>query len=346
MGHEGESSHALGCDRLAAVITCRVFRQGRLETELPFEPSVVASARSEGARVWLDAIDPSADELGALQAALGLHELAIEDTQNWGQRSKVEFYADADHLFLVAHGLRLDGDDHLVDSEVHLFAGGRFFVVTVRRPPVFDFHRAAERLRAGRGLADEGIGYLLYLLLDEIVDGYLDTVERLEDLSDDIEGRVSEDGGQGAGNGSLARDIFELRQTVVRFRRLAVPMREVVDLLLETPGIATAALLPYYRDVLDHVIRASELIDNVRDLLTSARELQLAQASNRLNEVMKRVTSWGAIILVPTLIAGIYGMNFRHMPELSWEVGYPSALAVMALSAFLLYRAFKRRDWL
>jgi magnesium transporter len=127
---------------------------------------------------------------------------------------------------------------------------------------------------------------------------------------------------------------------VVRFRRLAVPMREVVDLLLETPEIASPPLLPYYRDVLDHVIRASELIDNVRDLLTSARELQLAQASNRLNEVMKRVTSWGAIILVPTLIAGIYGMNFRHMPELSWAVGYPSALGVIA--AFL---SFKRLLW-
>jgi magnesium transporter len=296
--------------------------------------------------VWLDAVDPSAEDLGALRGVLGLHELAIEDTQNWGQRSKVEFYADADHLFLVAHGLLLDEGNRLVDSEVHLFAGGRFFILTVRRSPVFDFHRAGERLRGERRLADEGIGFLLYLLLDEIVDGYLDAVERLEDLSDDIEERVSEDSVDDRSDGSLAKDIFELRQTVVRFRRLAVPMREVVDLLLETPEIATPSLLPYYRDVLDHVIRASELIDNVRDLLTSARELQLAQASNRLNEVMKRVTSWGAIILVPTLIAGIYGMNFRHMPELSWAVGYPSALGVMGLSAFVLYRVFKKRDWL
>jgi len=213
---------------------------------------------------------------------------------------------------------------------------------------VFDFSKAGGRLRGERDLTREGVGFLLYLLVDEIVDGYLDTVDGLEDLSDDIEDRVSRDDGTAAGDGSqdLPQDIFHVRQQVVRFRRLAAPMREVVDLLSETPDVVTPALLPYYRDVLDHVIRAVELIDNVRDLLTSARELQLAQVSNRLNVVMKQVTSWAAIILIPTLIAGIYGMNFRHMPELSWKVGYPIALGVMGLSAFALYRVFRRRDWL
>ncbi len=327
-------------------ITCRVYRAGKLEEETAFDAAVIGQARREGSRVWLDAVDPTSDELGALQAALGLHELAIEDSQSWGQRAKVELFAEDDHLFLVAHGLGLDGQNQLIDSEIHLFAGGRFFVATVRRPPVFDFRRAGERLRADAHLADEGIGHLLYLLLDEIVDGYLDAVERLEDLSDDLEERVSEDGEVDTGDGVLAHDIFRLRQTVVKFRRLAVPMREVVDLLLETPELVTPGLVPYYRDVLDHVIRASELIDNVRDLLSSARELQLAQASNRLNEVMKRVTSWGAIILVPTLIAGIYGMNFRDMPELSWHLGYPLAIGMMLIAGFVLFRVFRKRDWL
>jgi magnesium transporter len=326
-------------------ITCRVYRDGTLEEEVPFAPEVVEAADRDGARVWLDAIDPTEQELASIQATLGLHALAVEDTQNWGQRSKVEFYAEADHLFLVVHGLRLDEADTLVDSEVHLFAGRAFYVATVRRSPVFDFHRAAERLQVERGLGGEGIGFLLYLLLDEIVDVYLDMVERLEEMSDDIEERVSQDDA-GVSDDTLAQDIFRLRRTVVGFRRLAIPMREVVDLLLETPSVVTPPLMPYYRDVLDHVIRASELIDNVRDLLSSARELQLAQVSNRMNEVMKRVTSWGAIILVPTLIAGIYGMNFRHMPELSWQVGYPFALGTMVVTAFLLYRGFRKRDWL
>src|SRR6185503_18926055 len=145
---------------------------------------------------------------------------------------------------------------------------------------------------------------------------------------------------------TLAQTIFRLRQQVVRFRRLSSPMRGVVDLLLETPTIVTEPLQPYFRDVQDHVIRTIELTDNVRDLLSSARELQLAQVSNRLNVVMKKLTAWAAIILIPTLIAGIYGMNFRHMPELEWTFGYPLALAVMAGSAGVLYWIFRKRDWL
>ena len=329
------------------MITSRVYRDGELEAETPFDRASIEAARSEGLRMWLDVIEPTDEELETLREVFGLHELAIEDSRNWGQRAKVEFYPEAGHLFLVAHGLDLDEDDELIDSEVHLFAGRQLFLITVRREPLFDFARVQERVWSEPGLDGEGMGFQLYLLLDEIVDRYLDTVERLEDLSDDIEERVSDDDPvTGAGASGLAEDIFRLRRATVRFRRLAAPTREVVDLLMESPGLVTPALVPYYRDVLDHVIRGTELIDNVRDLLTSARELQLAQVSNRLNVVMKQVTSWAAIILLPTLIAGIYGMNFRHMPELSWKVGYPIALGIMGLSAFVLYRVFKRRDWL
>jgi magnesium transporter len=210
---------------------------------------------------------------------------------------------------------------------------------------MLDFGPAIKRMQGEQGMEHEGIGFILYLLLDEIVDGYLDTIDRLEDLSDDIEERVSAEEAEAASEG-LAQDIFHLRQTVVRFRRLASPMREVLDLLMEAEGVVTPTLTPYFRDVLDHTIRVTELMDNIRDLLTAARELQLAQVSNRLNVVMKKVTSWGAIILLPTLIAGIYGMNFRHMPELSWTLGYPLALGLMAVAAFILYRGFKKRDWL
>ena len=325
------------------VITCRHYREGLLEEETPFDPAEVAAAREAGTRVWLDAIEPTDEELKQLQDAFGLHQLSIEDSSRWGQRSKVEFYPE--YIFLVSHGLTLDAEDELTDSEVHLFARQGVFVITVRRKPVLDFGPAAKRMQGDRGMEHEGIGFLLYLLLDEIVDGYLDTIDRLEDLSDDIEERVSAEEDEAASVG-LAQDIFQLRQTVVRFRRLAAPMREVLDLLMEAEGIVTPTLTPYYRDVLDHTIRVSELMDNIRDLLTAARELQLAQVSNRLNVVMKKVTSWGAVILLPTLIAGIYGMNFRDMPELSWALGYPLALGLMAASAYVLYRGFKKRDWL
>jgi magnesium transporter len=328
------------------VITCRVYRDATLKVEMPFDARTIEEARQGDQHVWIDVVDPTDDELGELQSRLGLHELAIEDSRKWGQRAKVDFYPQ--HLFLVAHGIDLDEHGELVDREVHLFAGGGFFVATVRREPKFDFAKVAARLESAPDLAKEGIGFLLYLMLDEIVDGYLDLIELFEDLSDDIEDAVAveEDGAEGKATRLLAQRIFRLRQQVVRFRRLTSPMREVLDLLLETPTIVTPPLMPYFRDVMDHVIRTMELTDNVRDLLTSARELQLAQVSNRTNVVMKQLTAWAAIILVPTLVAGIYGMNFRHMPELDWVYGYPLAIATMLVAAYLLYRSFRKREWL
>ena len=326
------------------MITCRVYGDGTLQDEAPFDPGVVRAARDDGHRVWLDVVDPTDEELRSLQSELGLHELAVEDSSKWGQRAKVDFYPG--HLFLVAHGVGLDGAGELVDREVHLFTGERI-LATIRREPRFEFGAVRARLAARPELAREGTGYLLYLFVDEVVDGYLDLVERFEDLADDIEDDLAgQGGGSEDGDRQLASRIFRLRQQVVRFRRLAAPMREMVDMLLEDGTIVTPPLLPYYRDVLDHLIRMLELTDNVRDLLTSARELQLAQASNRLNVVMKQLSAWAAIILIPTLIAGVYGMNFRHMPELDWKLGYPFALGVMGLAAYTLYRVFRKRDWL
>jgi magnesium transporter len=328
------------------VITCRVYHDGSLKQEKPFEARTIEQAREADQRVWIDVVDPTDSELTELQAKLALHELAIEDSRNWGQRAKVDFYPK--HLFLVAHGIDQDEQGQLVDREVHLFAGQGLFVATIRREPRFDFAKVAARLESAPDLSKEGIGFLLYLMLDEIVDGYLDVIEQFEDAADDIEDDLAteEEGPEGVATRSLAQRIFRLRQRVVRFRRLAAPMREVVDLLIEAPTIVTPALQPYFRDVLDHVIRMAELSDNVRDLLTSARELQLAQVASRQNVVTKQLTAWAAIILIPTLIAGIYGMNFRHMPELDWEFGYPFALALMGGSAFLLYRSFRKREWL
>jgi magnesium transporter len=322
------------------VITCREVKDGSVGGESPFDPGAIATALKTGCHVWLDVTNPAPDELNELQRTFDLHELAIEDTLLWGQRSKLELYEH--YVFVVLHGLWLGPDDRLVDSEIHLFASPKGYVITVRREPAFDLKPVARRMPGHREAAAEGIAYLLYVILDEIVDGYLTVVDRFEDLTDNIEDRVFEEDGQGG----VQEDIFRLKREVVRFRRLAMPVREVVDLLYESSTVVTPPLRPYYRDVLDHVIRASELIDNIRDLLTSALESQLARVSNRLNEVMKQLTAWAGIILVPTLIAGIYGMNFVHMPELSWTLGYPLALGFMAATAGALYLMFKRRGWL
>jgi magnesium transporter len=323
------------------VITSRIYRDGELQEESAFDPADVEECRAAGdRRIWIDVVDPSDEELELLQRTLSLHELSVEDSRRWGQRSKVEFYPS--YVFVVVHGIALTDDAEIVDAELHLFAGEGLYLLTIRREPRFDLSRTATRAGRERHLAGEGVGLDLYLLLDEVVDGYLDVVERIEDLADEIEEQVFEDETEEG----LQERIFRLKRRTVRLRRAVAPLREVIDLLHERGEIVTPAMAPYYRDVLDHVIRTLELIDNIRELLTTALEARIAQASNRLNVVMKQLTAWAGIILVPTLIAGIYGMNFASMPELSWRFGYPLALGSMLLSGVVLYTVFKRKDWL
>ena len=324
-----------------AVITSRIYRAGGLEDEGPFDAAHVQSCREDRERrIWIDVVEPTDDELGELQTTLGLHELSVEDSRRWGQRSKVEFYER--YVFVAVHGIALGADDELIDSELHLFVGEDLYLLTIRRAPLLPLDHTVARSQREHHLAAEGIGFYLYALLDDIVDGYLDAVERIEDLADDIEQAVFEDEAEDG----LQERIFLLKRRIVRFRRAVAPLREVIDLLHERDDVVTRALAPYFRDVLDHVIRTLELVDNIRELLTSALEARLAQASNRLNVVMKKLSAWAGIILVPTLVAGIYGMNFTDMPELSWRLGYPMALAIMAVSAGALYVVFRRRDWL
>ena len=229
----------------------------------------------------------------------------------------------------------------MVDSEIHAFVGQRF-LITLRYPPVFDLAGVLGRWDRHPDLTREGGGFLLYTLLDEVVDGYFVLVERLEDLSDEIEERIFADEPDRA----VEQTIFQMRRRLVQVRRRVMPMREMVGLLQGQPMLVPAPLAPYYRDVGDHVIRVLEFLDNLRDFLASALEAELSQVSNRLNLIMKKLTSWAAIILIPTLIAAVYGMNFRHMPELSWRFGYLFALGLMAASAIVLYWVFKRREWL
>jgi magnesium transporter len=321
------------------MITCRLYREGVLKEEA-FDPARVSELIEEsGSRVWLDIADPTDDELALIQEEFSLHPLSIEDTRHRNQRPKLEVFQS--YFFVVLHALSLDAADELVDSEIHAFAGHRF-LITLRYRPVFDLAECIRRWDRQPELTSEGGGFLLYALLDEVVDAYFDVIERFEDLGEEIEDRVFADDP----DPDVQEDIFRLKRRVVVFRRLVIPLRQVLDLVQEQPGFVTEPLRPYYRDVADHVIRTMEFADTIRDLLTSALEANLSQVSNRLNVIMKQLTSWAGIVLVPTLIAGIYGMNFLHMPELHWRYGYAYALGLMAVSMFLLYRVFKKRDWL
>jgi magnesium Mg(2+) and cobalt Co(2+) transport protein (corA) len=292
-------------------------------------------------RIWLDVQDPTEEELAIIAEEFSLHPLAVEDTHHRQQRPKVEVFEG--NAFVVLRPVWAGPAGELIESEIHAFVGPRS-LVTLRYLPAFELAGAIRRCDGAPGLTVEGADFLLYVVMDEVVDEYLTLVEQFEDRADDLEDQIF-DSEETSGE-ELQQRLFRLKRDLVRFRRHVMPLRRVIDFFLEQPELVTPPLMPYFRDIADHVVRCVELTDNVRDLLTSLLEVRIAQAANRLNEIMKKLTSWAAIILLPTLIAGIYGMNFHFMPELSWPLGYPFALTLMAVTSFVLWRVFKSKDWL
>lgn len=320
------------------MVTTRVYRKGVLAEE-GFDPARLSDFLGErGTLVWLDLEDPSEDELSLIAEEFSIHPLALEDARHRGQRPKMEWYEG--YQFLVFYGMTWE-EGEVREGEIHAFVCPRY-LITLRFPRAFDLKPVAVRAERSPKLVKEGAGFLLYGALDEVVDRYFQVADRLEDESEAVEEEVFSQ----TPPEDVQERLFRLRKRVMAFRRRLVPLREVLESLHDQSELVTPPLEAYYRDVTDHVIRSLEFVDNVRDLLTSALEARLAQASNRVNEVMRAVTSWGAIILVPTFIAGVYGMNFSHMPELNWLLGYPFALGLMAVAAGTLYAMFKRRGWL
>jgi magnesium transporter len=291
---------------------------------------------------WFDVVDPTVMDLSVLQKHLGLHPLAIEDARHRGQAPKVEIFGD--HSFVVLRPLALTEAGDLTETEVHVFAAARY-LLTLRFTPAFDLTSVIERCQRQPDLAAQGTGFALYSVLDRVTDGYVEVAERLEESADQLEDHVFGAGWGVDGDAEIQARLLRLRRGVVRVRRRTSPTRQGID-LLESQPFMTPTLVPYYRDVMDHLLRVNEMVDSIRDLIMTLLDVRAAQASNRLNEVMKQLTAWAGIILVPTLIAGIYGMNFSGMPELRWDLGYPMALAMMGGAALGLYLVFKRKGWL
>jgi magnesium transporter len=324
------------------MITVRVFRDG-VADKGTIEPSQIAECLAkDDAFVWFDASEPTEDDIAALGQAFNLHPLTLEDIGHRRQRPRVELFEQ--YAFITLRPLTLGKD--LAEHELHAVVGSRFMGTLRYGPspyPIDDvvkrWERQPELLRANPG------AFAVYVLFDEVVDGYLTIVEKLEDRTDDLEDLVFEDDPTVDGS-QIQERIFLVKREVVKLRRFASPMRQGLDLLQEQPDFVQEPLLPYFRDVTEHAIRVSELADNIRDVLTSLLELRVAQVANHLNVVMKKLTAWAGILLVPTLIAGIYGMNFHNMPELGWRFGYAGALIVMGGSALALYIMFKKKDWL
>ena len=317
------------------MIAVRSYNEGDVrEVEDPEDISELVGR--EGRLLWVDLLDPTPEDFKCLADEFELHPLAMEDATKHGQRPKLERYPT--HAFVVAYSRE--------QAEVDLFVGEHWLVsVRGRNEAGETWDVEGVRRRFERTKPDHAtVGFLLYNILDELVDGYFaatDEIEdRLEHLEDDIFLAAPSEH-------EIQRELFDVRRDLLVFRRRIAPLREVVAALLrhEVAWIDDAALVQM-QDVYDHVLRAMDQIDAQRELMGNAADAHLAIMSNRMNEVMKKMTSWGAILLGATLVAGIYGMNFEHMPELGWWFGYPFALGVMVLITIVGYSYFKRRDWL
>ena len=318
------------------MITVRTYRGGKAHEHA--DPSAIATlADGKDGLLWVDVVDPDEDELGCLQEQFDLHPLAMEDVRKHHQRPKLEQYPTHDFLVAYSGGLQ----------EVDFFVGGHW-LVTVREHDddghAWDDSGARHRFeRLTPGAAS--VGFLLYVLLDELVDGYFAAADQAEEMLEELEEAIF-DASPGDPDG-VHQTLFAVRRRLVQFRRVAVPLRDVVSALLRGEVKAVdAETRVHLQDVYDHVLRVVDQLDAHRELVGNAVDANLAMMSNRMNEVMKRMTSWGAILLGSTLVAGIYGMNFEHMPELGWAFGYPFALSIMVAITVLGYRYFKRKDWL
>ena len=319
----------------------RLYRNGALVSE-GFPVSQISDFIADGsATVWLDLRDPDPRDLAVLGDEFGLHPVALEDALYDWERPKVDRYST--HLFLTAYGARLDDETgELSTSEISAFVLKQA-LITVRKDDGLDIGRVVERWDATSDLAGHGVAYLLHGLLDYIVDGHFEAVQSLDDAVEDLEDDLFSDVPRGM---RVQRRSFELRKSLVLLRRVVIPMREVVNTLMRRDlRIVKDNLMPYYQDVYDHVLRATEWTESLRDLVTTILETNLTIQGNRMNIITKKVTGWAAIIAVPTFITGFYGMNVPY-PGFDKTVGFAVSVAVMLFAGAILYMVFRRKDWI
>jgi magnesium transporter len=322
-----------------SVIDCAAYAAGGRAANLTIDEIHEVLGR-EGQFVWLGLFEPDQALLRRVQAQFGLHELAVEDAIHAHQRPKLELYEDS--LFVVLRTAQRSAEGALEFGETHAFLGPNY-IVTVRHGSLRSHIGVRQRCEARPHVLAKGPGYVLYAVMDFVVDQYLPIVEGIVEEVEDLEDVVL---GETPAAGATAR-IYHLKRDLLALRRAVAPLVEVCNRLMrfDLPNIPDD-MRPYFRDVYDHIMRLNETIDAQRELLTTALEAHLSLMSVAQNEHMKRITAWAAMIAVPTMIAGVYGMNFANMPELHWSYGYYIALAVMAAACVGLYVGFKRSGWL
>ncbi|MCW5736604.1 MAG: magnesium/cobalt transporter CorA [Enhydrobacter sp.] len=320
------------------VVAAGVYENGRRLRDIAIEEAGACS-KQEGHVVWIGLKEPSAELLLRVQAQLDLHPLAIEDAAKAHQYPKLERYGDA--FFVVARTAQLSGGE-IIFGETHIFFG-KGYVVSVRHGASTSYAVVRERAESCPALLKRGEDYILYAILDFIVDNYLPVVGSIQEEVDSLEERVLH---KTLHEGEVNR-LYKLRRELLRLRKAVVPLVEVCQRLQHADDVLIEPqMLPHFRDITDHVRRVQEEIDSLREVLAFAFEASLMAGQAQQNAIMRKLAAWAAILAVPTAVAGVYGMNFEHMPELQWTYGYYAVIGGIAALCALLYLRFRRVGWL
>jgi magnesium transporter len=324
------------------IVDCAIYEDGERRAG---DLAVSEAARAAGdettpAFAWLGVHEPTPEEFDAVAREFDLHELAVEDAVEAHERPKLEVYGET--LFVVLKTLRyIDSEEVIRSGEIMLFVNPAF-VITVRHGDASELHPVREAIEKRPDLLRCGPGAVLHAVIDRVVDDYEPAVQGLEIDIQQVEEQVFSDAAV-----NPAQRIYRLEREVLEMQRAVVPLAAPVDRLARGHfGLVSPEMRDYFRDVHDHLLRVAGRIEGFRELLSSALQANLTQVTVRQNEDMRRISAWVAILAVPTMIAGIYGMNFRHMPELAWRYGYPAVVALILVACGLLYRAFRRAGWL
>ena len=322
------------------IVDVATYTQGQRYGCQDYATELAARREAGEGFIWIGLKDPTASEFAQVQRELGLHPLAVEDAVKGHQRPKIEQYKHS--LFVVLKTLRyIEATSDVETGEIMLFVGDRF-VVTVRRGELSPLADVRHRLEEKPQMLAHGPAVVLHAVMDAVVDTYTAIDLELEKDLDDIEIDVF----AGDRHTDAAR-IYALKREVLEFRRAAWPLVEPARRLYEEEvHFVPAETRPFFRDVHDHVVRVEEHVETYDRLLTDVLSAHLAQVSVQQNNDMRRISAWVAIAAVPTMVAGIYGMNFDHMPELAWRYGYLAVMALLVVACGSLYRAFKRSGWL
>ncbi|MDW8807366.1 magnesium/cobalt transporter CorA [Streptomyces scabiei] len=329
------------------IVDCAVYHDGH-RTEGPEDLSdALAAARASGGFVWIGLHEPSEKEFALVTEEFALHPLAVEDALKAHQRPKLEVYDDS--LFMVLKPVGYEpSTDAVTTGEVMVFLGDAF-VVTVRHGEGSPLGVVRRRLEQEPELLGKGPTSVLYAITDATVDHYLDVATELQTDLEELEAEVfSPDVG---GSRNTASRIYTFKRQVLEFRRATGPLAAPLDRLSSTGNAAAVPFVdekaqPFFRDVNDHLTRVDESVEGLDRLVSDILSAHLAQMSVRQNDDMRKISAWAAMAAIPTMAAGVYGMNFEHMPELHWGWSYPALMALMVVAEVLVFRLFKRRGWL